>query len=192
MVKVIISDSKIKVESTYNATFVRLAKTVQGKWEKPYWVFPLDNEERVREILMEVYGEDGRPCETVSVDLLLDEYCHGDWIFFGNLLLVKRTERDLSVRLAPNVMVAKGSFLGCGGSRNYPRVTYKEGTIIRVKDIPRALYDKYKDEKGVYLVESTKSREEILVEEKQALLARIAEIDRELAVEGKEVKSEEE
>jgi len=184
MVNVIITNTKIKVESTYNAKLVRLAKTVQGRWEKPYWVFPIDNEERVREILMEVYGEDGRPCETVSVDLILDDYGHGDCIFFGDLLLANRPGRDVRVRLASNVMVAKGNFNASGGSRNNPRVSYEEGTVIRVKDVPRALYERHKNDPGVVLVENTIKSADRLLQERKALLARIAEIDKELEKEG--------
>ena len=143
MVNVIITNTKIKVESTYNAKFVRLAKTVQGRWEKPYWVFPIDNEERVREILMEVYGEDGRPCETVSVDLILDDYGHGDCIFFGDLLLANRPGRDVRVRLASNVMVAKGNFNASECELGlFANAKQLEKDMLHILDYPNAWFSK--------------------------------------------------
>ena len=66
MVKVIKSNSKIKVESDFSKDFVTQAKTIKGRWEKPYWVFPVEQEKRLREILMEVYGEDGSSEEVRS------------------------------------------------------------------------------------------------------------------------------
>lgn len=59
MVKIIKTNTKIKVESDFSKEFVTQAKTIKGRWEKPYWVFPVEQEKRLREILMEVYGEDG-------------------------------------------------------------------------------------------------------------------------------------
>ena len=66
MVNVIVTNSKIKVESDFSKEFVTQAKTIKGRWEKPYWVFPVEQEKRLREILMEVYGEDGSSEEVAT------------------------------------------------------------------------------------------------------------------------------
>lgn len=69
MVNVIVTNSKIKVESDFSKEFVARAKTIKGRWEKPYWVFPVEQEKRLREILMEVYGEDGSSEEVGSKEV---------------------------------------------------------------------------------------------------------------------------
>ena len=69
MVNVIKSNTKIKVESDFSKDFVTQAKTIKGRWEKPYWVFPLEQEKRLREILMDVYGEDGSAEEVGSKEV---------------------------------------------------------------------------------------------------------------------------
>ena len=69
MVNVIVTNSKIKVESDFSKEFVNQAKTIKGRWEKPYWVFPVEQEKRLREILMEVYGEDGSSEEVGSKEV---------------------------------------------------------------------------------------------------------------------------
>lgn len=66
MVKIIKTNTKIKVESDFSKEFVTQAKTIKGRWEKPYWVFPVEQEKRLREILLEVYGEDGSSEEVRS------------------------------------------------------------------------------------------------------------------------------
>lgn len=39
-VKTIIDGKFIKVESPYNPVFIRKARQIQGRWDKPYWIFP--------------------------------------------------------------------------------------------------------------------------------------------------------
>lgn len=69
MVKIIRTNTKLKVESDFSKDFVTQAKTIKGRWEKPYWVFPVEQEKRLREILMEVYGEDGSSKEVGSKEV---------------------------------------------------------------------------------------------------------------------------
>ena len=49
-----IEDGKMKVQSDYNKKFIAKARELQRKWEAPYWVFPEENEELVREALSSV------------------------------------------------------------------------------------------------------------------------------------------
>lgn len=72
--KVIKENGLIKVLSDYNQDFVRKAHELNGKWSSPYWVFEEKNEKLVRQILMDVYGEDGTPQKEVTVDIDLDKY----------------------------------------------------------------------------------------------------------------------
>lgn len=37
-VKTIIDGKFIKVESPYNPVFIRKARQIQGRWDKPYWI----------------------------------------------------------------------------------------------------------------------------------------------------------
>ena len=69
MVKIIRTNTKLKVESDFSKDFVTQANTIKGRWEKPYWVFPVEQEKRLREILMDVYGEDGSSEEVDSKEV---------------------------------------------------------------------------------------------------------------------------
>lgn len=76
---VTVENEKIKVNSPYNKSFVAGAKQIQGKWNAPCWVFPEENKEAVKALLIEYYGECGElgAVSTVTVDLDLDTYTEG-------------------------------------------------------------------------------------------------------------------
>lgn len=179
MLEVKIENGTMMVKSEYNAKFVKKAQNLQGKWEKPYWIFPKENEEPVRNALLEIYGEDGNPCETVSVDIHLDKYRYGNELKLDSLLIASRIYRDYSVKLANNAIVIAGEFCPSGGSRNNPAVTHESGTIVRVKDLPISIYSRVSTIPGVYLAdENPDDAYSHLESEKAALLQRIAEIDK--------------
>lgn len=175
-------NGKMKVQSDYNRKFIAKARELQGKWEPPFWVFPEENEELVRDALMEAYGEDGRVHEMVVVDIHLDEYrSKGDDLMIGSVVLAKRFSRDSRVVLHKNAVVIAGGFCSSGGSRNSPSVTYEEGTILRVKDVPVSLYEQIQDMPGVVKVDldaNHKEKKAALEREKETLLNRLAEIEK--------------
>ena len=175
-----IENGKIYVQSDYNRDYISRAKGLQGKWSSPYWVFPEENIDELRELLLDVYGECGDLAEeapvTVTVDLDLDEYKHvGAEVTIGSFVAVRRRYRDSDVIYADNVMLVKGGFPSSGGSVKNPRVYPDSGTVIRVKDIPVKLYEQIKDEAGVSLYKAPDNA--ALIEERDKLLARLAELN---------------
>lgn len=175
-----IENGKIYVQSDYNRDYIARAKGLQGKWSSPYWVFPEENIDELRELLLDVYGECGDLAEeapvTVTVELDLDEYKHvGAEVSIGSFVAVRRRYRDSDVTYADNVMLVKGGFPASGGSVKNPRVYPDSGTVIRVKDIPVKLYEKIKDEAGVTLYKAPDNA--ALIEERDRLLARLAELN---------------
>lgn len=177
--KTIIENGKIKVQSEYNRDFITRAKSIQGKWNSPYWVFPEENINELREILLDIYGECGELADevpvTVTVDLNLDDYDYGADIKIGGVTVVRRRYRDSDVIYSDNVMLISGGFPSSGGSMKNPRVNPDKGTIIRVKDIPERLYEKIKDMDGVTLYKMPDKA--ALIEERDRLLARLAELN---------------
>ena len=103
MVKVTVSNTKIKVESDFSKEFVTQAKTIKGRWEKPYWVFPVEQEKRLREILMEVYGEDGTSEENASKEVRSEKVDSGKVSIYAllkekNTLMARICEIDLAIQ----------------------------------------------------------------------------------------------
>lgn len=177
--KIVKENGKIKVQSDYNAEFVKAAKMIQGKWDKPFWVFPEENEPEVRELLMRIYGEDGE--EQERVDIIVDiSGMNGQYIDLCGMHLAGRFLRDNPVWLANNVLLIAGGFPESGGSRSNPRVNPEEGTKLKVKGVPIGLYERLKDMPNVELCDDAEQRKEKLLAEKQRLLERLAAIEAEL------------
>lgn len=183
--KVTVENGKIKVNSPYNSEFIARARQIQGKWSSPNWVFPEENKDEVKELLVECYGECGDlgEVDTVTIELDLDTYeddAPNHVLMFGSMVLLERRSRDRQPTFADNVMVVTGGFRESGGSRQHPCVSPKEGTILRVKGVPVTVYNRFKDCEGVRLVSDLDT--EKLKAEREKLLKRLAEIDSLLAV----------
>ena len=168
-------DGKIKVQSEFNRDFISKAKQIQGKWDAPYWVFPEKVADRLDKILMDVYGEGFQEVPKVEIEIDLDNFeKDNDDLTYKGLTIATRRYRDSSVILKYDAYVIDGNFLSSGGSRQYPAVTWADGTKLRVS-VPETLTEELP--KGVTLVQE-KSKEQKLLEEKEKLLKRIAEINK--------------
>lgn len=183
--KVTVENDIIKVNSPYNKSFVAGAKQIQGKWNAPCWVFPEENKEAVKALLIECYGECGElgAVSTVTVDLDLDTYTEGyedGEIRVGSIVVLKRLYRDREVIFSDNAMLINGGFATSGGSAKSPRIAADKNTIVRVKGVPETIYSKIKDHEGVKLVSDIDV--ESLKVEREKLLKRLAEIDSLLAI----------
>ena len=124
-----IENGKIYVQSDYNRDYISRAKGLQGRWSAPYWVFPEENINELRELLLDVYGECGELAEeapvAVTVDLDLDDYKYGAEVTIGSFVAVRRRGRDREVSFADNVMVVSGGFTPTGGSSKHPAVYHE-------------------------------------------------------------------
>ncbi|RPJ97237.1 hypothetical protein CW357_00780 [Rummeliibacillus sp. TYF005] len=189
MIKTIIEDGKVKVESPYNLKFVEYARRMKGKFDRSTkrWEFKEDDLEVVKQRLIDVYGEDGISVVTkVVVDICLME---AEWlnesseasqfIAFGRTLAT-RSSRDREVFIGDDDVILKaGNFPKKGGSSKYPSLDYDEEVVMRVKNIPLSLYEKVtkKSSDGLTIVKEQEYDKDALLNEKSILLKRINEID---------------
>ena len=174
--KVTIENGKIKVESAYNKEWVKRAKELGGRWNAPCWVLPEENEELVREALMNIYGEDGRPVEMVTVDIAFgtDENFHDDIVVAGKTI-ARRRYRDSNVMFENGAVLVSGGFDERGGSAKYPMIgTPHENTVIRIS-VPKNMLDKIN--RPYTVTASAKVNKAALEAEKAALLKRLQEIE---------------
>lgn len=180
--EVIRENGKIKVKSDYNKEFIQRAKLIEGKWTAPYWSFPEENECEVKALLLEIYGENGDPQETVDILVDISEM-DGESIDLCGRILCYRRFRDSSVTLAENVMLTQGGFPYSGGSMKHPRINPNPGTILKVKKCPVSVYERIKEMGCVTLCETkgtNNNKREALLDEKNRLLRRLEEIEMEL------------
>lgn len=152
----------IIVRSPYHPDFPPRARDLGGKWNPraEWWWFDARDEAAVRRLLVEIYGTDGTPTETVDVTVSLDAFQLGRSNQFWLLgrLLVSRPARDARVQLGDGVRILSGGFAASGGSRQYPELAPHPGTVLLVRDVPRPLYEQLAGQGvGLYVEQSKAS-----------------------------------
>ena len=165
MVKLEKREEKIYTTTTYNATFIKKAKNLQGKWDGEHWVFDEKVESLLREVLKDIYGTDGEGyTRKVIVEIDIDRYddIDGQDLKIGDLVIITRRTRDSEVTLKEGVIVISGGFPSKGGSVKNPRLSAYKGTVIRV-EIPETLYAKIAECQGVSLVQDNTDLEAELI-----------------------------
>lgn len=172
----ITEDGTIRIVSPYNSNFIKAAKMIQGKWNanERSWDFPTANEEQLDKILLEYFGECGKCEETVNV--IIDLYESG--VEINGLIIANRRSRDSAVTLNKNAVLLSGGFPESGGSAKNPRCCPYEGTKVRIT-VSKEWHENNKDDESIELVNNSEAIDKSkLIEEKERLLARIAEIDK--------------
>lgn len=179
----------IYTETEYSNEFVKGARKLSGKWTGRRWKFDIRHEDRVRELLINVYGKDESDAEVECVTVKLDLYGYLEEInrnpkdieMFGRVLAC-RLNRDSDVKLHNTVIISKGEFYSSGGSRNYPSLSPHEDLELEILDVPKSLYLKALNDEDIApyisLVDGHEKQRQILLDEKESLLSRIKEIDK--------------
>lgn len=177
----------VLVTAPYNPAFIADAKRIGGRWSAPAWMFDIRDEDRVRELCMEHYGEDGRaPTETKTVRVTFAQGLRGeqDAARFCGREIARARGRDTGARLGKGVVILDGK-IGSGGSVKNWLTVVSEGTTVLIRDVPAPMVERM-------LAEAADSRGDItaaiedevapidrsaLMQERERLYARIAEID---------------
>lgn len=175
----------INVSTPYDRGFVADARALRARWnpELKVWAFDIRDDAAVRDLLRDHFGWiEGEPADqTVTVELSGTEY--GAQLTVAGVVLAKRRGRDESVYYDDNVRVREGHFEDSAGSRNNPAVGDLDGIVLEVRDLTATQVEQMRAGFGkrMQIVDEEAGRREALRVERERLLARIAEIDSELA-----------
>jgi hypothetical protein len=139
---------QLRVRSPYHPAFREGARELGGKWDRDReeWLFDPRLEQEVRALLTRIYGWDGTypvliADVRVSLDGLPDKWREARSLWLLGRELAYRPGRDARVRLVPGVKLEAGGFPPSGGSRKYPALEWKPGTVLKVFDVPVARID---------------------------------------------------
>lgn len=187
-VRTFIKDDHFCIECPYSERFVYKIKLLQGKWNRDDRVWTVDYRlaERVKKVLLEVFGTDGSDLtDTVSIRLTgteWDDFSCMNQIGFCGRLVCERKNRDDDVTLGPGIVAVSLYYYHSGGSMKYPELALKGTPIFEVYDIPKSVYEKIKNREGVELITSVDHTQtkHALLEEKKKLEKRIIDIESEL------------
>ena len=193
-IKVTIKDGRASVFTPFNRDFVNAIRNVGGrKWDADdkCWTVPEESLPQVRQIMMDVYGETDLPdtCGSVTVKVTFkEEYSSrcDDVIFFKKVISSARG-RDSGARPGDDVTFLEGEPTSGGSCKNWESVV-PAGSVVLLRHVPLTVWEQEKDgDNGGYVAEIVDEGRDVkrkeLEAEKTRLLARIAEIDKELATE---------
>lgn len=181
-----VTGARLSVTAPYNSDFVAEAERLGGKWEPPAWRFDARDEQRIRNICRDVYGSDGFTADlvTLRVEWHRKSYADKGPIEIRGRTIARAFGRDSGAKLGDGIILLDGGF-GSGGSVKNWETTVKDGTVVLVRDFPRAAAEKLVDEQpdeGLksYAIEDEAAPvdREALGAERSRLLGRVAEINR--------------
>lgn len=177
-----------KIFTPYNAEFVAKVKQVGGrKWNaaERCWEVPESEVDTVRGYMMDIFGETDLPTEgekvTVKVTFNSEESKRcGSITLFGKTL-ARAWGRDTGARVGDDVTLISGVVTSGGSMKNWT-TEIREGTVLKVRNVPRAALEQDSDlDVTVEVMETAGIDRAALMEEKEKLLARLAEIENLLA-----------
>lgn len=149
----VIGEKSISLKTDYNPDVVAASRKLNGKWSgyEKLWRFDPQDLSRVQDFLREIFGTDGvsGETETVDVKVFLDELptkafvtSYGQSVFALGRQLAHRKNRDGRVVLGEGVTVLEGGFPDRGGSVANPRLNQDGGTVLLVRNVPKAVLEK--------------------------------------------------
>ena len=140
------TETELRVQSPYEPEFVDAARNLGGRWDKPWWIFDLRDDERVHTALATVYGwhppTPGEPITTVELTVSPDRAwaaTQGPLTIVGQEL-ARAFGRDSGAELRPGVIITKGK-VRSGGSARYWATYAAAGTVFELRDLPRSTAD---------------------------------------------------
>ena len=190
MIKTNIENNRFEMQTPYNKDFISEIKTIgSARWNpsKKCWTVAEEDKEDAKRILMDVYGEDGETTQeevTIKIRFTDDvEESEGPVTYAGKVL-ARAFSRDSGAIVGDDVILESGEITS-GGSRRYWDTVVKKDTIMTVKHVSKAMIQKEIENEtyGIEIIEESNSEinKKALLEEKEKLLARLAEIEKLLA-----------
>src|SRR6185312_5861165 len=187
-----ISAGSITVRVPFNEDFVAKAKRVGGRWngDQRAWIFDERDQQRVRDLCFDVYGQDGIRSDLCSVEVVFeagDSNCCGPLTVCGRTIARARG-RDSGATLGDGVVCLKGGFSSGGSMKNWTTQT-RNGATVLIRDFPRAIAESVLKEGETdpdqrwltRIVPEEQPMDTVaLVAEKAALVARLEAIEAQL------------
>ena len=181
--KIEIRDNKAYIYTPYSPEFVARIKNIGGrKWESSLkcWSVPSVAVDSIRKIMMEVFKEtDEIPAEKVDVQVTFHKEKWGAreaYMLFGKSISIA-TGRDSGARVGDDVEIVKGSVSSGGSAKNWASIV-DEGSVVILRNVSKPLLESFEGEDGisVEVIDSSRIDRQALLEEKERLLNRLAEI----------------
>ena len=187
MITVKIQDGTAFLYTPYNPNFVAAIKKIGGaRWNSSEraWTIPAYAIEDARTIMRKVYGECDLPNDSPKVTVKLSfsekvvEYC-GPVTIMGKIIASAKG-RDSGASVGDDVVFIEGS-PESGGSRVNWTTVVPSGSVVVLHGVPSEILEEKLPEGVTFeVISESKPDRAALLRERERLLARLAEIDKEL------------
>lgn len=175
-------NGKFEMYTPYNREFISEIKSIgSARWNpnKKCWSVGSEDKEAAKNVLMNAYGEDGEQAvEKVTVRIQavkeIESLCEP--VSYAGREIAAAYGRDTGAKIGNGVVLESGNATS-GGNRNTWKTIIEEGSIFRVRGIPKSLIEKESDGFKVIEIMNDGIDREALKAEKEKLLKRLAEID---------------
>jgi hypothetical protein len=168
---------KIQLCAPYCGMNNRLYRSHGGKFLENKWQFT--KSKSVDDLIKKLFGDSS---ELVVVQISAEDkriVGYGDELTFGGYKLASRKNRDLDVEMSEGVWLEEGSFKSSGGTSKYPAIGSIEGIVLNL--IVRADFAADNQLEVIKKISIETNEPQNLIDEKEKLLKRIAEIESQLS-----------
>lgn len=176
-------DGRLVVRAPYNQDFVIDCRRLNGKFANGCWTFDGRDEQRVRAVCFEHYGQDGFREDLCTVEVRFEpgEQAVKEPITVAGRSVAIAKGRDSGANLADGVILLKGAFTSGGSVANWTTVT-TDGALVLIRDFPRPVAQAFIDhtkpgEKPWIRMVDEAVDQARLIEEKERLLKRLVELE---------------
>lgn len=184
MIEIIRSENRIAVKSPYSSSLPQRARALGGSWDaaKKVWLYDAADEELVRSLYMDVYGEwEGSQHIRVRITTTKDLIGRCDSVYVCGVQIARAYGRDSGAKVMDAKYIS-GDLPISGGSAKHWCTIVPAGAMFDIQ-IPQdrlAALEREGEDRGfaVQVVDEGRDRKiQNLREEREKLMKRIAEID---------------
>lgn len=188
MINIKCCDGEAKIFTPYNKEFITNIKTIgAAKWNprEGCWVVPESSVDLVRDFMLKIYGySDISDNEQVDIRVTFNKeyYEERESIYLFGKVIARAFGRDSGAKIGNDVTLLDGRVYS-GGSIKYWTTNIEAGTKMIIRNVSKKLLEEYDFEDETFLsIEKleTAPNKKKLIEEKNQLLKRITEIDKQL------------
>lgn len=189
-IRVEVVGEKANLYTPYNSEFIKAVKNIGGaRWnrDKRAWSIPVESVNVAREIMERIYGEsDVTTGKMITLRIKAKESMDAwhDGVYAFGVSLAHASGRDSGARVGENAMLVEGNIDSGGSVKNW--TTYVgEGTVFQIT-IPESKLEACGEEEAEWweitvLQQNKDGKKASLIQEREKLLARLKEIEEELA-----------
>jgi hypothetical protein len=160
MVTIRIVRGRLELQAPYHPVLPFRSKQIGGKWlgSDVGWVFPIEEEEAVRRVCLDIWAVDGLPAslgETVELQIAVDERAPVRSVFVAYQSPIFLVGREIAASLKNQRGARPGrgvKFLTgkprCVSSSNTRMTIIPNGSVFIIRDVPAGAAERFRETVG--------------------------------------------